>query len=283
MKTFKITFILFLTITFSAQAQQYLISMLPEIYDLPGLEVDGGYEIYKGDNLFDLINGGADVYLEYGFSQLIFQNYKSPDNRSFLRIEIYEFDNPASAFGIFSYSTMNTRPVEKNQAFRESGIGYEYLQKGNFFIVLTYSNISNGPNSKTIAQIISVLSDYIEEPVMPPNMYYSTKSPCSSPEMSLFFRGDMALRNLTYLGFKLPFKYQEAMAFKCEAFYYMVFIPQSTKTPQELIKETITNIITKFPQYIAESTPNGFVIKEGDSIKFDLSAEANRFVLIKYI
>lgn len=57
---------------------------------------------YDGNSLWGLINGGADIYLEYGFDKLAFQtiNWQSHN----FRIEIYRMDNNKSAFGIFSVS-----------------------------------------------------------------------------------------------------------------------------------------------------------------------------------
>jgi len=59
-------------------------------------------EIYDGNSLWGLINGGADLYLEYGFDKLLF-NKINIGGKNF-RVEIYRMDNPLAAFGIFSVS-----------------------------------------------------------------------------------------------------------------------------------------------------------------------------------
>jgi len=57
---------------------------------------------FRGESLFDHIDGGADIYFEYGFTTLVTQEYEKEDKA--VSIEIYCMDNPSSAYGIYSYS-----------------------------------------------------------------------------------------------------------------------------------------------------------------------------------
>ena len=57
---------------------------------------------YDGSSLWGYINGGADLYLEYGFKKLFIQEI-SKGQKSY-KIEIYQMVDPESAFGIFSVS-----------------------------------------------------------------------------------------------------------------------------------------------------------------------------------
>lgn len=57
---------------------------------------------FDGNALWGHINGGADLYLEYGFDKLLFQEIEW--NTIKFRIEYYRMIDPAAAFGIFSVS-----------------------------------------------------------------------------------------------------------------------------------------------------------------------------------
>ncbi|RPI04869.1 MAG: hypothetical protein EHM64_08550, partial [Ignavibacteriae bacterium] len=57
--------------------------------------------IYSGTDLFKLIDGGADIFLEYGFKKVVVQRY-SDRNENSIDIEIYEMEDSSSAYGIFS-------------------------------------------------------------------------------------------------------------------------------------------------------------------------------------
>lgn len=60
-------------------------------------------EFYDGESLWGFIDGGADVYLEYGFDKLLFQEIKWKGET--YRVEYYKMIDEETAFGIFSIST----------------------------------------------------------------------------------------------------------------------------------------------------------------------------------
>ncbi len=83
-----------------------LVKLLPRDGDLESLSMKSEIESYVGDDLFFLINGGADLYLEYGFVQVICADYSNEAGNS-LHIEIYEMEDRAAAFGIYSFQHMS--------------------------------------------------------------------------------------------------------------------------------------------------------------------------------
>ena len=71
----------------------------------------GKPQTFAGERLFEHINGGADIYYEYGFDALLVQQYNKEDKAVFL--EIYRMNDPAAAFGIYSYNRHpSLSPVE---------------------------------------------------------------------------------------------------------------------------------------------------------------------------
>jgi len=74
-------------------------------------ELSGGYvdteesESYNRGTLYTYMDGGADLYLEYGFSSLSVRRYARGKDR--YQVELYEMKSPESAFAIYSY---NRRP-----------------------------------------------------------------------------------------------------------------------------------------------------------------------------
>ena len=71
----------------------------PVVEEVPRLaavavEIDGWRmeyepEIYVGDSLFELINGGAEVYHRFGFVQALSTQYSEADGRS-ISLEVFE-------------------------------------------------------------------------------------------------------------------------------------------------------------------------------------------------
>lgn len=70
---------------------------------------------FDGKSLWGYIDGGADVYLEYGFSRLHLQevNYKNEH----IKLEIYRMKDPSAAFGIFSISRFKCRALDSISRF----------------------------------------------------------------------------------------------------------------------------------------------------------------------
>jgi hypothetical protein len=82
-------------------------SQIPEGYpsvnsdDLPGLTVLSA-RTFNGKSLFGYIDGGAELYLEYGFSLVTVSDMEYMGGR--YKTEIYKMNGPEEAFGIFSVS-----------------------------------------------------------------------------------------------------------------------------------------------------------------------------------
>ena len=64
-----------------------------------GWKVAGKMREFSGDNLYGYINGGAELFKEYGFSSLRVQMYARGDAE--IGLEVYEMTSPESALGIY--------------------------------------------------------------------------------------------------------------------------------------------------------------------------------------
>ena len=113
-----------------APASDDISSLFP---DLSGWIKDGSPEIFYADNLWEYINGAADVYLNYDFQKVATLTYDSSPKKS-LTIDIYEHDTPRNAFGIYSQE----KPAQGNwlkigtQGYYDKGILNFYV--GNYYI-----------------------------------------------------------------------------------------------------------------------------------------------------
>jgi hypothetical protein len=78
--------------------------------DIPGLVVKQTQH-YEGASLAGYINGGAELYREYGFRTLTVQGVTIHGGEE-LTIESYRMTDPAAAFGIFSISRSGCGPAD---------------------------------------------------------------------------------------------------------------------------------------------------------------------------
>jgi hypothetical protein len=94
------------------------------------------FEIYGPKNLFDYINGGAELYLSYGFKQLLSCKYKGKDHPDII-IDLFDMGNSYQAFGVFSHSR-ETVDDSIGQGC-EYGGGLLIFWKGKFYVsILAY-------------------------------------------------------------------------------------------------------------------------------------------------
>lgn len=90
---------------------------------MDGWEPEGDPVVYGADDLFEYINGSADLYLSYDFKEMASLSYFDDQGRG-LTIDVYEHGDDANAFGIYSQerpSPMNALDVGA-QSYYDFGI-----------------------------------------------------------------------------------------------------------------------------------------------------------------
>ena len=108
---------------------------------LPGDGVPEGWarsdeaRVFPGDALFSHINGGAELYLSYGFDRLALQDYASEALE--VRVEIYAMNDANGASGIFGE---NSKGIEVAEDY---GVGctlddYQIVfHRGRYYVSIT--------------------------------------------------------------------------------------------------------------------------------------------------
>jgi hypothetical protein len=117
------------------QAPTDLSDFLPESGEVAGWTPDDAPKGYRGDGLYQMINGGADIFHEYGFIQVLRAEYVDARGKP-VKLEIYEMGSAAAAYGIY---TFNAGDGGKALAIgQEALLGEYYLNfwKGNLMVTL---------------------------------------------------------------------------------------------------------------------------------------------------
>lgn len=117
--------------------------------EMAGWRQTGEVQIFSPANLFDYINGGADLYLKYDFQELRVAEYQN-DRKSSVTIEVYRHKTPLHAFGIYSQERLH------NADYLEVG-AQGYSEKGvlNFLAADCYvkmSGVDVGPGEREVLQ-----------------------------------------------------------------------------------------------------------------------------------
>ena len=77
-----------------------LKKLLPDSKGVAPWQSSGEVDIYNKKQLYEYINGGAEIFYEYGFEAVLVQEYKSGEQS--LVVELYNMTDTDAAFGIYS-------------------------------------------------------------------------------------------------------------------------------------------------------------------------------------
>ena len=112
-----------------------------------GLKSTGAPEHFVGKKLFDYMNGGAELYLAFGFDDLGVGAYKHGDRE--LRVAIYKMGGPEQAFGIYAYAARG----KKADLGGPNSITANMLSffKGRFYVRVLNHKASKGGEASMLA------------------------------------------------------------------------------------------------------------------------------------
>ncbi len=119
---------------------QYAAPDLGRLSVLPW-KAAGPPEVFRKDGLFGHIDGGAEIFLQYGFEELTVVRYTdctSPKADKEIAIEAYQMAAPADAFGIFSIKREGGERVSPEiDAVHWLSPSQAGLVKGNIYVSIT--------------------------------------------------------------------------------------------------------------------------------------------------
>ncbi len=116
--------------------------------EIPGYAVTFESTVFGPSNLWEFIDGAAELFLPYGFVDLHVAYYRSPSDVE-IRVEIYRHDSPAGAFGIYSQER------SPGNAFVDIGLqGYTDEGTVNFLSGSCYVKLSSNAGDSTMRHSI---------------------------------------------------------------------------------------------------------------------------------
>lgn len=164
-------------------------------------------EYYVGDDLFGLINGGAELYHEYGFVEVVSAGIHAGSEKE-LRAEIYDMGSSNAAWGIYSMTaTSSAKDLHAGAAGRK-GEGFAQFIKNRFMVYLYFDEIHD-----TLLQYISgCLAGRIDGYYPRPAIMKCVEAAMPDPEKVIYFRGNLGMSSLYSFHYKDVFGAGEGAA-----------------------------------------------------------------------
>lgn len=98
--TFLSSTLIYQGVSMSKEINTKLSRLLPPAVDGWGKTED---QFYDRDNLYEYIDGGAELYLSYGFREVLSRRYHR-DGQPMIIVDLFDMKESANAFGLFCHS-----------------------------------------------------------------------------------------------------------------------------------------------------------------------------------
>jgi hypothetical protein len=171
-----------------------LISQIPKEPLILAEDITGGTikrsVRYDGNSLWGYIDGGADIYLEYGFSKVFVQEIDWQSQQA--KVELFEMKDQNAAFGIFSMYR-NSCKTDSILDVPHCIIPYHIIAfKGKYYISIIGSQSSDTQQMIRLTQIIT--GKIPKDELILPGIF--SEKPLNQNLQSLkFIRGQLGLMN----------------------------------------------------------------------------------------
>lgn len=145
---------LFFVLVLSVRNSYGQTSLFPRI---PGWECAEDTIVYNPTNLWDIIDGAADLFLEYNFESLHIARYVKSDTLD-IKVELYEHRSAEDAFGMYSQ--------ERDTGYHFIQLGVQgYLEQGvvNFCAGNYYVKISTIQSGQKVQDALLVIGAAVEK------------------------------------------------------------------------------------------------------------------------
>ena len=177
----------------AVEAGSPLARYVPPAAELGDWSVKDGSQAYEGDDLFLYIDGGAEIYREYGFSRVLIQDYWRGEDS--ISLEIFEMSDPSAAFGIFSFKRgPNGKPADVGTGSSLEGY-YLNFWKGRFLVTVTGMNTSES-TVRAILAAARAVDSRLEGTAGLPAVVGALPQEGLVPSSLKYLKGPLALRNV---------------------------------------------------------------------------------------
>lgn len=155
--------------------------MLPKSID--GWEMTAD-RLFNNETLFDYIDGGAELFLSFGFSKVFNRNYSNGKNDEIV-VDIFYMNTSYDAYGafLFTIGKMDNKFGQQSQ----SSPGAVIFWKNNFYVSITSTRVTEDGN-KVILKLAEILDKSITEPGSRPEIINYLPAKGMDEESIRYFR-----------------------------------------------------------------------------------------------
>jgi len=210
----------------SAWAQPPLVgSLLPA--DTAGWHLSESPQLFVGDELFKMIDGGAALYQEYGFDRAISGKYEDHQGRG-VDAEVYEMNDPEAACGILGITGASGEKMLQVGDEGEMGEYFLVFRKGRH--VVTVSGQAADPATMDgVKSIGRAIETRIDSSSRTPPFIAQFNPLVTAGTRPVFLRGVIGVGNFYFFAPQNVFGVHEGITGERDSTRFFVFRYQNAK------------------------------------------------------
>lgn len=251
-----------------AQETNNILKLLPKDVEWDEWTIADSAEIYTGEDLYLFINGGADIYLEYGFEKVVNIRYKNAVAVK-MHLEIYEMLDPGAAYGIF---TLNSSGKGTPEDIGDAGILFDYylhFVRDKYYVRVTTSRKEEA-TIKSIHQFAELVEENIPSKGAKPELLNAFDLKDKELKKAKYIRGQIALGNIFNFGHGSVAGFNEGVTANFEEKMFFVFAYQDDREAREWFASCKgkMNMNKKFTDYTSVEDGLTVIDKAGNYLSF---------------
>ena len=149
-----------------AQTPTELRAMLPAV---DGWTISDKVEVFNPDNLFDRINGAADIFLACNFKEMTTLDYLKKGGDNYITLQMYRHATPADGFAIYAAERTPDMTFMDIGAEGYRSDGLVYFLSGSMYVKLSASD-TNAETAAVMEKIGRILAAKIDPKAALPEM-----------------------------------------------------------------------------------------------------------------
>lgn len=174
-------------------SQDSLAEVLPGDGEAAGWARHRSMQRYEGEALYEYIDGGAEIYHEYGFERVVVQDYASETGKS-VSVEIYLMTTAAGAYGMYTFKTDSKGKWIRIGTDAQIADYYLNFWKGPYLVTLTGFDDSE-ETRQGLLDIARQVDSRIREEGEKPGIASLLPEEGLVPQSRKYFTGILGLRN----------------------------------------------------------------------------------------
>ncbi len=163
---------------------------------IKGWTVNDSVTVYSGDDLYFLIDGGAEVYIEYGFSKVYSADYHHADTK--IHAELYEMIDNDAAWGIFSLRKPGAVTQIGHINLASWGLDYLMAGKERFYLLLSGSD-----DKILLSEMAQGILHDLPDGTNSPGLIAQLDTTGKQIDSEVYFKGTIALSNIFQFGYTM--------------------------------------------------------------------------------